>query len=648
MPPACHEGRGRVSLVPFMKGKPHTRRSVAIRHPVWSSYAPRIMAGVVDFMREHEPWRLATENDSYGEMEAVRIDREWRGDGLILFRATEDELAEFRRRGQAVVLTSTEGPDLGFPRVVPDNQQTGRVAAEHLIECSVPHFAFLARGETFYREEQFAPGLRRYARERLGGFRAKLAEYAIEPTVHYLKGRPLWKEQTWREVETEVMAFLDLLPRPCGLFVVDDSLGAVVLRAADRLGIRVPGELAVIGFGDDPGYCFATFPALSSIAYPGRELGKQAAALLWQQMSGGNAVPERTEIPVQTVATRESSDTLAIGDAEIRDLVRFIRRRAPHEALRVAELAERTTLSMTTIKARFAAVLGHGPKQEIQRVRLCHLKHLLMDPQLSLAGIARRMQFGTAHELSRFFLAETGQRPSDFRGRSKVPVAGKGVSAVIFDMDGTLFDTEPVYFEAYRHAFAAQGGELTGEVYFSKLMGLANNAIESNLAAMAPAGFDMRKFRKAWKAKWRALLAAGPLEVLPGVKELLERLLEEGIRIGLASSSDREDIGLSLESAGLVPHFPVIAAGDEVKAGKPAPEVYLLACERLGVEPRACVAIEDSAHGIEAARAAGLRVVAVSKTPVTGPCLRKANTLADFNEGDWEEILGRGKGIRVL
>lgn len=630
-----------------MNGKPQIRRSVAIRHPVWSSYGPQIMAGVVDFMREQEPWRLATENDSYGEMEAVKIDREWHGDGLILFRATEDELAEFRRRGQAVVLTSTEGPDLGFPRVVPDNQQTGRLAAEHLIECSVPHFAFLARGETFYREAQFAPGLRRYARERLGGFRSKLAEYSMEPVVHYLKGRPLWKDQTWREVETEVMAFLDLLPRPCGLFVVDDSLGAVVLRAADRLGIQVPGELAVIGFGDDPGYCFATFPALSSIAYPGREIGRKAAAMLWQQMNGEAPAPARTEVPVQTVASRESSDTLAIEDAEIRDLVGFIRRRAPHEALRVAELADLTTLSMTTIKARFAAVLGHGPKQEIQRVRLRHLKHLLEDHRLSLAEIARLMQFGTAHELSRFFLGETGQRPTDFRGGPKTGAAGKGVGAVIFDMDGTLFDTEPVYFEAYRHAFAAQGGELTREEYFSRLMGLANGAIETSLAAMAPDGFDVRKFRKGWKAKWRSLLAARPLEVLPGVGELLERLMEDRVCIGLASSSDREDIEISLESAGLSFYFPVRAAGDEVKEGKPSPDVYLLACQRLGVDPVDCVAIEDSPHGVAAAHAAGLKVVAVTKETVPGPCLRNANTLAEIGEGDWDEILGKGKRIRV-
>src|SRR5690606_13619862 len=233
----------------------------------WSSYAPWILAGMVDFVGEHEPWKLVTENDAFGEMEAVKIDAGWQGDGVVLFRATEEELESFRSRGMAAVLTSTEGPDLGFPRIVPDNARIGELAAEHLIESATPHFAFLARGETFYREGQYASGLRRYARERLTGFRRRLLDFSREPRVHYLKGRALWKAQAWREIEMEVIAFLGGLPKPCGLFVVDDFLAAVVLRAADRLGLRVPEDLAVIGFGNDPAYCFASYPALSTIAY---------------------------------------------------------------------------------------------------------------------------------------------------------------------------------------------------------------------------------------------------------------------------------------------------------------------------------------------------------------------------------------------
>lgn len=398
-----------------MNPPPLPRRLVGIRFPSWTSYGPQVLAGIVAYMREHGLWKLLTENNSYGEMETISLDEEWLGDGLILFRATENELATHRRRGRAVVLTSTEGPDLGFPRVVPDNTAVGRIAADHLVGCAVPHFAFLARGETLYREQQFAPGMRRYPRERLAGFQGRLAEHDHEPIVHYLKGRPLWKPESWREIQTEIMAFLDRLPKPCGVFAVDDSLGAVVLRAADAMGLKVPEDLAVIGFGDDPNYCYSTFPALTSIAYPGRDIGHEAAELLARQMRGETVDGERVIVPVTQLVPRESTDTLAIPDPEIRKLVRHIRLRAPHDALRVAELTEHSKLSATTIKLRFTEHLGHGPKQEIQLTRLRHLRHLLRNTKLPVAEIARRMNFGSAHELGRFFQRETGIRPGDFR-----------------------------------------------------------------------------------------------------------------------------------------------------------------------------------------------------------------------------------------
>lgn len=398
-----------------------TLRNVGFRRPVWSSFGAPILSGVVEFMRTREYWRLTTENNSHGEMETVRLDENWHGDGLILFRATERELENFRKRGQAVVLTSTEGPDGGFPRVVPDNPQIGRMAADHLLECAVPQFAFLARGETLYAEPEFASGHRHYSRERLQGYRARLAEFSLEPVVHYLSGHPLWVPDAWRNVLAEAMAFLKSLPLPCGMFVADDALGAVALRAADALGLKVPDSLAVIGFGDDPAYCFATLPALSTIVYPARRVGREAAELLWKQMNGEPFPAGRTVLPVKDYAIRDSTDTLAIPDQEIRDLVRYIRLRAPHDSLRVSELAERSGLSQTTIKSRFAEHLGCGPKQEIQRVRLLYLQHLLRNTQLSLTKIARSMKFGSAHELSRFFLTETGYRPGEYR-REGTPV----------------------------------------------------------------------------------------------------------------------------------------------------------------------------------------------------------------------------------
>lgn len=590
-----------------MAGK--ERKVVGFRFPSWTSVGPATLGGVVEFMRGHEVWRIVTENDSYGEMEAVKIDAGWRGDGAILFRADEKELEAYRARGMAVVLTSTEGPDLGYPRVVPDNHEIGAMAARHFIEGNFSQIAFLARGETFYREAQFAPGQRVYARERLKGFRAELQRYQIEPEVHYLSGQPLWKKHGWRAIQAEVMEFLSGLPRLCGLFVVDDSLGAVVLRAADQLGIAVPDDLAVIGYGDDQAYCFSTFPALSSIVHPARAVGALAAELLWRQLKSEPDVSGVHVIPVSEVVPRESSDTLAVEDMAVREALAWIRRRAPHDTLRVTEVAERAGCSVTTLKERFARELGISPKKEIQRVRLRHLEHLLGHGATPLVEIARTMGFGSAHELGRFFRAATGMSPGNFRRAEAAPA----IEAVIFDMDGTLFDSEEVYFEAFREAYAAQGGVLTRERYFQCHAGTTNERIEGELAAAAGADFDLEKFRSEWRERWDVLSLEHRLPPLPGVLDWLEELGRQQIAVAVASSSSRDEIDRSLALAGLDALLPARTGGDEVEHGKPDPAIFLLAAQRLGVKPERCLVIEDSLAGVTAGRAAGMRVIHVSR-----------------------------------
>lgn len=398
-----------------MERRHHRERVIGIRYPAWSSYGPGMMKGAVDYMDHAKNWRLVTENNSAGELEAIKIDENWEGDGLILFRATEAELRSFKKRGIAVVLTSSEGPDGGYPRVLPDNEAAGRAAALHLIELKLSRFAFIGRSETIYQEEQFASGSRTYSKQRLAGYRSQLEDYSFTPHFHFLKGQPLWEPDSWRKIQAETMAFLKTLPEPCGLFVADDSLGAVVIRAAQALQIKVPQKLAVIGYGDDPVFCYAARPSMSSIAHPAKNIGFHAAELLDRQLAGENLDNLIQALPIKGVVPRASSDILAIQDPLIRDLVMWIRRRAPFDSIRVTELVERCPFSLTTLKERFAKELGCSPKQEIKRIRLAHLKHVIETTQLEFPKIAANMKFSSTRELIRFFTSETGTHPTQHR-----------------------------------------------------------------------------------------------------------------------------------------------------------------------------------------------------------------------------------------
>ena len=401
---------------------PHTRPTVGIRLPIWAGSTSPVLGGVAKYMRTHGHWRIETLNDSYGEMEKVNITTGWQGDGLILYRATEVELADFKKRGIAVVLLSTEGTDAGYPRVLPNNEASGEAAAMHLLSLGLSSFAYLARGETLYQQEEYISGARVYSRERLVGYKAALGKVGYEPNVHMLPGFPLWKKNTWKRVEKAVEVFLVSLPRYTGLFAVDDALACVVLRVAERMDIAVPQSLSVIGFGDDVNYCHASLPTLSSIPYPAHAVGYRAAKELARQMEEGQAVGGEggvLRLSLDAVRRRESTDFLAINDEETARLVRWIRKTAPRKAVRIEDLLQQTPYSHSTVKMKFREHLGHSPKKEITYARLSHLKHLLSDLSLSLGEIAEHMQFSSAHELGRFLMRETGERPVAYRERVK-------------------------------------------------------------------------------------------------------------------------------------------------------------------------------------------------------------------------------------
>ncbi|MBS0472786.1 MAG: HAD family phosphatase [Proteobacteria bacterium] len=182
-------------------------------------------------------------------------------------------------------------------------------------------------------------------------------------------------------------------------------------------------------------------------------------------------------------------------------------------------------------------------------------------------------------------------------------------SAVIFDMDGLLFDTEALWQEALLSAAAEAGRGVTDEIY-RKSIGVRRSQCRDLFLAQFGADFDFADFHGRWRRHfWQ--IADSKLAMKPGVIELLDLLDRLRMPRAIATSSSRETVAHHLGSHGLKDRFDAIACRDDYENGKPAPDPFLTAAGRLKVEPRLCLALEDSHIGVRSAAAAGMMTVMV-------------------------------------
>lgn len=183
------------------------------------------------------------------------------------------------------------------------------------------------------------------------------------------------------------------------------------------------------------------------------------------------------------------------------------------------------------------------------------------------------------------------------------------VKALIFDFDGLLMDTETTLLQSWRWEWRRHGLELDPAGFFADHGGDASEGRYSALAAAVGPAYD-RASSHALRMAYRKELNEA-LQPAPGIAGWLDRAADLGLRLAVASSSRVAHVGPMLDRAGLLARFEVVATGDEVAGHKPDPGVYLLALERLGLPAAEALAFEDTAHGVAAAHAAGLRCVAV-------------------------------------
>lgn len=207
-------------------------------------------------------------------------------------------------------------------------------------------------------------------------------------------------------------------------------------------------------------------------------------------------------------------------------------------------------------------------------------------------------------------------------------------SAVIFDLDGVIADTESVQLRAINMLLNPFGISISADEWAGQYVGHPIEEDVRDLHARLNLSMPLATLAERRRAVYRELLRKdSQLQPQPGLVSLLDELHARKIPIGIASGSPLGDVETVLRVLGLSGRFNAIAAGDQVEHPKPAPDVYLLAAARLEIQPDQCVAIEDSAAGVAAAKAAGARVVAIPSIYTRRQDLSRADAvLRDFDE----------------
>jgi len=216
--------------------------------------------------------------------------------------------------------------------------------------------------------------------------------------------------------------------------------------------------------------------------------------------------------------------------------------------------------------------------------------------------------------------------------------------AVIFDVDGVLVDSGPAHHESWRNVAARHGIDVTAE-RFASTFGRPSRDI---IRLLWGAQLDDRRVQAIDDEKEAAYreLVRGRLPLMPGCRETLARLRSAGLALAVATSGPPENLALVLDEGGLRPYIAASVHGFDVARGKPAPDCYRLAAERLEIDPRCCLVVEDAPVGVQAGTAAGMTVVGLAAPPgdrrlLDAGAVRTVGTLIEVEPALVDQLLAR-------
>lgn len=375
----------------------HKTKKIILFVETATTYGRELVYGIAKYSRFHGPWEFY--NESFAKDKVAHKLDDWGADGIII--RVSKRTKELLKMGLPTIFSPCFEPPMdGLPNIIPDDQAIAEMAAEHLLSQGFKKFAFCG----FDKMD--------WSHERGVSFSKRVAEAGYE-TFLYIPPKSKGA-LSWEKEQGHMSKWLKSLPKPIGLMACDDNRGQHVLEACKLANLYIPEEVAVVGVDNDRLICTLAAPPLSSIALNIEKGGYEAAKLLDQLMAGKKVSDQKILVHPTHVVIRQSTNTLAIEDANVAQAVRFIRKHA-REMIQVDRVVEEVAVSRRTLQQKIQKTLGHSIHREICRARLDQIIQLLIQTNEPISRIAVVLNYANIEHLNRFFKKETGMSPVKYR-----------------------------------------------------------------------------------------------------------------------------------------------------------------------------------------------------------------------------------------
>lgn len=371
-----------------------------------------VVHGIRSFGQQQAAWDFVTSPETHSI--PVRSLTGWDGEGVIGMVSAPADLRVVRGLRCPVVNLSGAIEYSGLPRVRVDYARAGELAAEHLLHRGFERFAFYGLKDTFF------------ALACLNGFRGRIEQHGAQCRV-YEDTATFGAAHPWQHDREALRQWLKSLEVPVGLMASHDPRAVMVVQACRRVGLRVPEDVAVIGFNNDIQSCDFCDPPLTSVARPGAKIGFEAAALLDRLMRGQAPPDADISFPPDGVVERASTNTVAVGDSEILSAaVHFIHQNMS-QTIGVEDILRHVDVSRRSLEMAFKKKLHTSPHVFISRARVEKAKGLLAEPRkLRFKQVALDCGFGSTRQLTTIFERYVGVSVREYVSRyraNRVPAS---------------------------------------------------------------------------------------------------------------------------------------------------------------------------------------------------------------------------------